>query len=384
MSKSQRLYSAAILVSVLLIVVYEDSQIGFTLLFALLLMLLLSWITMIFAPRRISIQQELPTRRISKGETVDYTLTLNNRSFFFYPRVEISYANTQVLRYRMGWKSALGLSSRGSLVEKSQILLPYRGIYQVGVERLVLTDALGLFRRELTDFSPRRVTVYPSYDPAYDLELLNQPERIARQKDFYNEDYSQVSDVREYQSADDLRRVHWKLSAKKGNLMVKNYETLETSRTVVFLDTRKIPLEGIPEIAFEDQLVHHVASSLYHCVEQRLTTQLVYGTQETQQVLLYQSGQLEGALEILAGVYFSGNSSAMQTLSQLAHTTFLILFLTRITVEDFQIIEYLSHYESVPWIYFFHSNQVPCSSEEEGLLAELEGRGIPVTKIQLK
>ncbi len=58
--------------------------------------------------------------------------------------------------------------------------------------------------------------------------------------------------VREYRDGDDLRRVHWRSSARRGELMVRREDQPWQSRATLFLDTRRIAHRGSgPASSFE-------------------------------------------------------------------------------------------------------------------------------------
>src|SRR4029453_1872344 len=50
--------------------------------------------------------------------------------------------------------------------------------------------------------------------------------------------------VREYRDGDDLRRVHWRSTARRGELMVRREEQPWQSRCAMFLDARTISHHG--------------------------------------------------------------------------------------------------------------------------------------------
>ena len=54
-----------------------------------------------------------------------------------------------------------------------------------------------------------------------------------------NEDQFTIRDVREYRQGDSLKKIHWKLSARYGELYVKNFENISGEQTVIFVDLNK-------------------------------------------------------------------------------------------------------------------------------------------------
>ena len=62
------------------------------------------------------------------------------------------------------------------------------------------------------------------------------------------EDPSSPNDFRAYQQGDPLKRIHWKMSARKRELIVKQFEEPALPDALVMLDTSPPQLaEGMPE-----------------------------------------------------------------------------------------------------------------------------------------
>ncbi|MFB7468343.1 DUF58 domain-containing protein [Streptomyces sp. NPDC056224] len=154
-----------------------------------------------------------------------------------------------------------------------------RGRYPLGPLQLRLTDPFGLV--ELTrSFSTYDVlTVIPRTEPL-------PPVRLTGESSGYG-DGSRRSlalagddDVipRTYRRGDDLRRVHWRSTARYGELMVRREEQPQRSRATVLLDTRQIAFDGAgPDSAFE-WAVSGAASALVHLLEQGFSVRLLTDT----------------------------------------------------------------------------------------------------------
>ncbi|MFC5723154.1 DUF58 domain-containing protein [Streptomyces gamaensis] len=80
---------------------------------------------------------------------------------------------------------------------------------------------------------------------------------------------------RGYRHGDDLRRVHWRSTARHGELMVRREEQPRRTRCTVLLDTRAVAHEGSgPGSAFE-WAVSGAASVLLHLLERGLSVRLL-------------------------------------------------------------------------------------------------------------
>ncbi|CAM5707177.1 hypothetical protein SCALM49S_02073 [Streptomyces californicus] len=80
---------------------------------------------------------------------------------------------------------------------------------------------------------------------------------------------------RGYRHGDDLRRVHWRSTARHGELMVRREEQPQRAKCTVLLDTRQIGYEGAgPDSAFE-WAVSGAASALVHMLERGFAVRLL-------------------------------------------------------------------------------------------------------------
>ncbi|MEU3712453.1 DUF58 domain-containing protein [Streptomyces catenulae] len=83
---------------------------------------------------------------------------------------------------------------------------------------------------------------------------------------------------RGYRHGDDLRRVHWRSTARHGELMVRREEQPRRTRCTVLLDTREAAHRGTgPESAFE-WAVAAAASTATHLLERGLPVRLLTDT----------------------------------------------------------------------------------------------------------
>ncbi|EFH31794.1 conserved hypothetical protein [Streptomyces pristinaespiralis ATCC 25486] len=83
---------------------------------------------------------------------------------------------------------------------------------------------------------------------------------------------------RAYRYGDDLRRVHWRSTARYGELMVRREEQPQRPRCTVLLDTRRVAYQGAgPDSAFE-WAVSGAASALMHLLERNFAVRLLTDT----------------------------------------------------------------------------------------------------------
>lgn len=169
-------------------------------------------------------------------------------------RVELSVRNvgsrpTRVLRLHdpvtdtAGAELLLGpLQPRHDLAAAYQLPTERRGIVRAGPLRAVVTDPFGLAQRTFPVADVAELTVLPRID-----RLTPLPHSVGRDDPHAGSDHPNVLGqgaedfyaLREYIVGDDLRRVHWASTARRGELMVRQDEVPWQGRVTVLLDARR-------------------------------------------------------------------------------------------------------------------------------------------------
>jgi uncharacterized protein (DUF58 family) len=154
-----------------------------------------------------------------------------------------------------------------------------RGRYPLGPLQLRLTDPFGMCELTRSFSAYDTLTVVPRVEPL-------PPVRLAGEASGYGESRTRAlalagdDDVipRGYRHGDDLRRVHWRSTAKYGELMVRREEQPNRARCTVLLDTRRDAYFGAgPDSAFE-WAVSGAASVATHMLERGFAVRLLTDT----------------------------------------------------------------------------------------------------------
>lgn len=112
----------------------------------------------------------------------------------------------------------------------------YRGCYTAAVERVSAVDPLRIIRitkkldKQMTMvFLPRRLELEDVLSSSEGEQNYTRPNAVVAEK----EDFSHV---RLYDPGNDIRLIHWKLTAKQDDLMVKQYDSVNDRRVFVLCD----------------------------------------------------------------------------------------------------------------------------------------------------
>lgn len=171
---------------------------------------------------------------------------------------------------------ATGIFSAGTCGKGYTLTLPvvatYPGLLKISVSRVYIKDLMGFFRlkknvEQTAELSilPRAVTDIAYEKTALEQGMLESEESLKRGNDF-----SDVQEVREYIPGDKLMSIHWKLSAKRDILMVKDRVSMSDHQLVI-----------VPEL-FIDQPVNLAAiltmtySVILELIQEQTTVRLLY------------------------------------------------------------------------------------------------------------
>src|SRR6201994_3605517 len=244
----------------------------------LMLLPVLSALTTSRARYRLSCTRQLVPRRIPAGETAEARVRLSNVSRL---RTGLLLAedltpNSLATRPRFVLES---IEPGGSRDLSHKIQMDQRGKYTIGPLQVRVADSFGLsaigrsFASKSTLVVTPRITALPRVSIAGN--RLGDGESGLRTVAAAGED-----DIapRGYRDGDELRRVHWRSTARYGQLMVRREEQRWHNRAFLLLDTRRGAHVGSGLDSSFEFAVSAMASIGVHLVGQGIETRLITDT----------------------------------------------------------------------------------------------------------
>jgi uncharacterized protein (DUF58 family) len=213
---------------------------------------------------KLSCTRSLDPRRVPVGTSSRVVLRLQNMSRL--PTGTLMLEDR--LPYALGSRPRVVLERLGAHQGSSvayAVRADVRGRYEIGPLVVRLTDPFGLCELSRSFPSIDRLTVIPQVVPLPTVRVAGEyagtGDSRARSVAVHGEDDAAT---REYRRGDDLRRVHWKSTARTGELMVRREEQPWESRATVVLDTRAHAHWGEGPTASFEWAVSAVASIAVH------------------------------------------------------------------------------------------------------------------------
>lgn len=263
------------------------------------------------ATLRLRVRRTLKPARVHAGDTTRIELTVANSGTRRTPTLTLT---DPVDGTRGAALTLAPLHASASARAAYRLPTTRRGLVHVGPLRVSLEDPFGLARRRAVAAPVLELTVLPHVHP---LRLPpvggdRDPHGVAVRINESSSRGDELLGLRPYVVGDDLRTVHWKASARTGDLIVRQVEQPNQDHTTVLLDTRRA--SHTPE-SFE-RAVTAVASVATAAFGQRQLLRLL-ASDGTDTGLGTGLAHADGILEYLATVQAQGQGSLRRALDTL-------------------------------------------------------------------
>jgi uncharacterized protein (DUF58 family) len=209
--------------------------------------------------------QSFSTLRPVKGQDIHYSLTIGNESIFPLLDVEVRFRTVGPLMSSI-LPPHRGYVQGGETMKKQYVIqCPYRGIYTIGLERIVLRDLLGL-----VELRPKATAetfyVYPRVLELRRFSSTTDSLESASEGDAAGgvPDYTLYNELREYRPGESIRHMAWRKYAATGRPFLKQYDSTAMPDVRIYADLRRSRLEGALRYEQEDAVVEILVALVRH------------------------------------------------------------------------------------------------------------------------
>lgn len=184
----------------------------------------------------VSESNTVEAETVQKEVPLEYEILIANNGFLPYPFVDadIQYPATDGVHCDTK-RVSCSLAPQGTFRILDRATFHYRGGYEIGIRDLYVYDPLKIFRIRMRRDNLRPVFVMPRRPVIVtDGEGAASEVNTTEVRNFRGADRTELTEIKEYRMGDGLRDIHWKLSSKTQDLMVKHYG-MNACRSVCFL-----------------------------------------------------------------------------------------------------------------------------------------------------
>ena len=204
---------------------------------------LIAFFNLLLFRRKVKVTLEIPVGIAESGGEGMVKLSVNNMANLAISRmkVKIEVRDLATGKKRSAWMRLPAMASGETEFIKS-IRFVGTGTYVLRLKKVKIFDMTGLFYCVQKEECPAKLLVMP--------ELFDMPVQVTTAtKNFYGEadvydeynpgyDNNEIFQIRAYQKGDRVQSIHWKLSAKQEEIMIKERALPKVCPVVLFLDYR--------------------------------------------------------------------------------------------------------------------------------------------------
>jgi uncharacterized protein (DUF58 family) len=201
-----------------------------------------------------------------KGELIPISIQINNPSIFPVSNLKIylTYKNAySPQRNKKEFTVSLDGNTKTAVI--FNLLSEYAGNLEITLKGIRIYDYMKLFSLKKKLKGELKVAILPYFHELPENDIINRHARLI-ESDYYSpvksgDDPSEVFEVREYREGDRLQRIHWKLSRKQDQLMIKEFSDPLNCSVLLFVNL-SIP-QGDTMLSFMDAILECALSLSY-------------------------------------------------------------------------------------------------------------------------
>ncbi len=183
--------------------------------------------------------------QVIAGKSIKITTVLENMSVFPINRVEMIFQITDLAGNRQQYTMITNIMAFTERKCTMEISPNFGGMVEVKLVKVKIFDILGLTSTTKKIGSKLNISVIPETEKLA-VELIQTQKVIAMEGDVYSNNFpgtdrAQIFDVRQYNEGDNIKDIHWKLSLKTDDFVVKKYSLPVCNETNLFVDFAIVP-----------------------------------------------------------------------------------------------------------------------------------------------
>ncbi|MEN4013226.1 MAG: DUF58 domain-containing protein [Bellilinea sp.] len=245
----------------------------YRIIYLLLAVMVLAFLWTLLSLRGLIVNRSARVLRLPVGQVFEERFEIRNESW--YGRLYVEIKDQSLLPEKQSSRVISNIGARQVRSYFSRTLLVQRGAFVLGPTIMVSGDPFGFFAIQKVLPTEKTLLVVP-----YMVKLNVFPEpagilpggRALRRKSLEVTPYA--AGVREYAPGDPLSRIHWKSTARKERLIVKEFEQDPQADVWILLDAQKDTHYALPDRRRVDK------TSQYWLIPQQLTIPLPPSTFE--------------------------------------------------------------------------------------------------------
>ena len=275
----------------------SGGNLPYSIFYAFLLTIVLGIVYMYITNKSIDAKFKYDSRFYNVSDSANISIIVENLGIIPTPYVHVECkALSELIDGYRGDLVFLGVNNNKWITY--EIKFKKRGIYDFGNIFLETNDLFCIFKITKNVHNKLNIIVYPK---VYDLSNVNLSGRHSYENLINSksgiDDFTLIKDIRKYNVGDNLKKVHWKLSAKHGEMYVKNFDSVSGKECNLFINMHSNNMSNDLNEIIEEEMVDFSVSLTKYMMHAKIKTRLFIHAKEQKNIEVEFKEDFAGVME---------------------------------------------------------------------------------------
>jgi len=260
-------------------------NVSYALFYLALFIPIISFLYTLYVYIRFKIYQSMDSYMVVKGNWNNYSFIIANEDYIAFRDVKVKFLLDKSTIKKTEENMEYLLLPNDKVKMDTKIRCNYRGEYFIGVDSIEVSDFLYLFSIIYPIRTKLKVVVLPRVVPVEHLGIaptLIDSKNPIRFTNFDEEDLD--SEIRKYRPGDNKKRIHWKASAKKMDLLSRKYNEKPKAEVVLFMDLTEIREDDLAVVVTEDKIIESILAIANYYLSKNTASHIIYDMEGIKQI----------------------------------------------------------------------------------------------------
>lgn len=260
----------------LICISFFGGTVSYAFFFCLTIMIFILFGYIFLASNFFAIHQQIPGRTVVCRQPTDYYFVLHNNAPFAFSGLRVSLFEENFNILDLPQKIEYEFLPGEKVEFTTKISCKYRGTYDIGVKSIDVADFLNVFHWKFKLPTTIHAIVLPRI---IELEKLRSIEDIysASSIEYLRGTSCLDTVVRDYVRGDSMRQIHWKASAKSGELKSRTYYDEGKNNVMLYYDGKRFFDDEALYLPLENNVLEIVLAVTAFMAKQNTPIQIEYG-----------------------------------------------------------------------------------------------------------
>lgn len=246
---------------------------GFFTLVTLIPIISMAYLVLVYA--LFHIYQKIDSRWVAANQTVPFYFTLMNDYFIVFSGIRVEFYSSFSSISGLNEEIEYEIFPGSGITKETSLVCKYRGEYKVGIKNVIIQDFFRLFCFSYHNREPLTVRVKPQL---VHLEGLKDIDIDAAVREATTSATDLDVLVRAYAPGDDIRQVHWGLTAKSNELMIRKRVGEEKQGIGILLSLKRKSKDEFVYLPIENKMLEVTLALALYFAKQGIDVNHFYRT----------------------------------------------------------------------------------------------------------